>query len=98
MELSELKNKICDCFAGSPEDLQNILQIIDEDQAIFPFNEFEHLICNLMEIDELTFQQYMEIRTEYINKNPNLWIFEISAPRWFGEKFTQHICMGNVQN
>ncbi len=89
MELSELKNRICNCFAGEPEDLQNILQIIDEDQAVFPFSEFEHLICQLMEINELTFQQYMEIRSEYINENPNLWIFEISAPRGFGEKFAQ---------
>ncbi len=94
MELSELKNKICKCFTGSPEDLQNILRVIDEDQAIFPFNKFERLICNLIEIDGLTFLQYMEIRQEYINQNPNLWIFEISAPRGFGEKFAQTYVRG----
>ncbi len=37
----------------------------------------------------MSFEQYMEIRTEYIRTNPNLWIFEISAPRGFGEKFAQ---------
>ncbi len=31
----------------------------------------------------------MEIRNEYISQNPNLWIFEISAPRGFGEQFAQ---------
>ncbi len=36
----------------------------------------------------------MEIRSEYISKNPNLWIFEISAPRGFGEKFAQTYLLG----
>lgn len=89
MELTELKNKICDSFSGNRGELQKILDLVDEDQAIFPFNEYEHLICHLINIDGLTFEQYMEIRTEYISENPNLWIFEISAPRGFGEKFAQ---------
>ena len=37
----------------------------------------------------MTFDEYLEIRTDYIDKNPNLWVFEISAPRTFGEKFAQ---------
>ncbi|SMN02129.1 hypothetical protein SPONN_494 [uncultured Candidatus Thioglobus sp.] len=57
MDLSELKNEICECFTGSPEDIQSILQIVDDDQAVFPFNEFEHLICNLIEIDGLTLKR-----------------------------------------
>jgi len=36
----------------------------------------------------------LEIRTEYISENPNLWIFEISAPRGFGEKFAQTYVRG----
>lgn len=89
MELSELKIKICESFTGSQEDLQEILDIVDTDQAVFPFNEYEHLICNLIENNGLTYEQYLEIRTEYVAQNPNLWIFEISAPRGFGEKFAQ---------
>jgi hypothetical protein len=42
-------------------ELQKILDLVDEDQAIFPFNEYEHLICHLINIDGLTFEQYMEI-------------------------------------
>jgi hypothetical protein len=94
MELSELKNRICAAYTGNREDLEEILKIVEEDQAIFPFNEYEHLICNLIEINGLTFKSYMDIRTEYINKNPNLWIFEISAPRGFGEKFAQTYLVG----
>ena len=31
---------------------------------------------------------------EYISENPNLWIFEISAPRGFGERFAQTYVQG----
>lgn len=89
MELTELKNRICESFTGDRRELQKILDLVDEDQVIFPFNEYEHLICHLINIDSLTFEQYIEIRTEYVSENPNLWIFEISAPRGFGEKFAQ---------
>lgn len=94
MELTELKNKIIDSFTGSEKDLDEVLSIIEEDHAIFPFNEYEHLICNLIERGGLTYDQYIEIRTEYISENPNLWIFEISAPRGFGEKFAQTYIQG----
>jgi hypothetical protein len=42
----------------------------------------------------LTFEQYLEIRLEYLSENPNLWIFEISAPRGFGENFAQTYIQG----
>ncbi|MBL4616478.1 MAG: hypothetical protein JKY46_02200 [Robiginitomaculum sp.] len=89
MELSELKNRICKSFDGSTEDLTRVLEMVDDDQSIFPFNEYEHLICNLIELGGMTYVQYMEIRSEYIRANPNLWIFEMSSPRGFGEGFAQ---------
>ncbi|MCI5049664.1 MAG: hypothetical protein MRY32_04960 [Rickettsiales bacterium] len=89
MELTDLKNKICSSFTGSDAELNRLHEIISEDQSIFPFNEYEHLICHMLDTHGLSFEKYMEIRTEYINQNPNLWIFEISAPRGFGEKFAQ---------
>lgn len=94
MELTELKNRICEVFIGDDADLQKVLELVDEDQSIFPFNEYEHLICHLINLNGLTFEQYIEIRTEYISENPNLWIFEISAPRGFGEKFAQTYIQG----
>jgi hypothetical protein len=89
MELTELRDKIIDAYNGSDEDLDLVLQVLEDDQSIYPFNEFEHLICHLLEKGGLTHEQYIDIRTEYISANPNLWIFEISAPRTFGEKFAQ---------
>lgn len=94
MDLTELKSKICEAFDGDETELVRILQVVEADNAIFPFNEYEHLICNLIEEGGLTFKNYMEIRSEYISENPNLWIFEISAPRGFGEKFAQTYVQG----
>jgi len=94
MELSDLRNRICAAFSGKPSDLERVLQIVEEDDAVFPFNEYEHLICHLLDGNTLTFEEYMEIRSEYIAQNPNLWIFEISAPRGFGEKFAQTYVQG----
>ncbi len=94
MELTELKTKIIESFSGSASDLEEVLQMVDDDQSIFPFNEYEHLICNLIERGGLTYEQYIDIRAEYISANPNLWVFEISAPRGFVEKFAQTYVQG----
>lgn len=94
MELTELKNKIVAAFSGTKSDLEDVLTIIEQDQSVFPFNEYEHLICNLIDKGGMSYDQYIEIRTEYISENPHLWIFEISAPRGFGEKFAQTYVQG----
>ena len=94
MELTELRDKIRSSFTGSKEDLEAVIAIVEEDRAIFPFNEYEHFICNLINKGGLSYEQYIEIRTEYISENPNLWIFEISAPRGFGESFAQTYIQG----
>ena len=74
MELIELKNKIINSFNGSKSDLSDILSMIDKDGAIFPFNEYEHLICALIDKGNMTYDQYLEIRAEYISKNPFIWV------------------------
>jgi hypothetical protein len=94
MDLIELKSKICDSFSGTAEQLAEILRVVDEDRAIFPFNEFEHMLAIMIDRSGLTFDEYLEVRADYISKNPNLWIFEISAPRGFGEKFAQTYVQG----
>lgn len=98
MELTELKRRIIDCFKGTDIELHFILEQIENDQAVYPFNEFEHLICALIETKHLTYQDYLTIRSEYISANPNLWIFEISAPRTFGENFAQTYIQAKSNN
>ncbi|MDD5091113.1 MAG: hypothetical protein PHQ23_09370 [Candidatus Wallbacteria bacterium] len=94
MELTELKDIIKNSFKGTKDDLDDVLHLVEQDKSIFPFNEYEHLICNLIGKGGMTFDQYMEIRSDYISRNPNLWIFEMSAPRGFGEKFAQTYVQG----
>jgi len=89
MELTDLKNKLIDAFEGSAEELSEILASVKDEASIFPFNEYEHLICCFLSKKGLSFEKYMDIRAEYIRENPNLKVFEISAPRGFGEKFAQ---------
>ena len=94
MELTELKDRIVATFSGTESDLADVLDMVEQDQSVFPFNEYEHLICNLIDKGGMSYDQYIEIRTEYISENPHLWIFEISAPRGFGEKFAQTYVQG----
>ena len=70
MELTELRDRIIASFTGSQHDLKNVLVMVEEDQGIFPFNEYEHLICNLIDRGGMSYEQYIEIRTEYISKKP----------------------------
>jgi hypothetical protein len=57
--------------------------------SVYPFNEFEYLISNLLGVDVLTLDEYQQLRDEYISRNLYLYIFEISSPRGFGEAWAQ---------
>lgn len=89
MELSDLHERLCRAFSGTGDELEEILQSVAADRSVFPFNEYEHLIGQMLGVDKLTLQQYSEIRSAYVSENPYLWIYEISAPRGFGEGFAQ---------
>lgn len=64
--------------------------------AVYPFNEFEYIIATLLTTDKLTYDQYIELRDSYIARNMFLYIFEISAPRGFGEAWAQGHLKGLV--
>jgi hypothetical protein len=57
--------------------------------SIYPFNEFEFIISHLLAADKLTLDEYYELRQSYIDRNLYLDLFEISAPRGFGEIWAQ---------
>ena len=57
--------------------------------SVYPFNEFEYIISNLLAADVLTLDGYQLLRDEYIARNLYLYIFEISSPRGFGEMWAQ---------
>lgn len=57
--------------------------------SVYPFNEFEFIISTLLGADALSLDDYYILRDEYIARNLYLYIFEISAPRGFGELWAQ---------
>jgi len=78
------------------EKLINELQNSDEFRerlknliSVYPFNEYEYIISTLIGAGILTTDDYYELRDEYIARNMHLYIFEISAPRGFGERWAQ---------
>jgi hypothetical protein len=57
--------------------------------SVYPFNEYEYIISTLLGAGMLSLDDYYELRDEYISRNLYLYIFEISAPRGFGEAWAQ---------
>jgi len=64
--------------------------------SVYPFNEFEYIISTLLGAEVLSLDAYYELRDEYIARNLFLYIFEISAPRGFGEAWAQGHLKGLV--
>lgn len=62
---------------------------LDSLVSVYPFNEYEYLISHLLARDVLTLDEYLELRDAYVARNLYLYIFEISAPRGFGEAWAQ---------
>lgn len=57
--------------------------------SVYPFNEYEFMISSLMGLGRLSYDDYIEMRDEYIARNMYLYIFEIGSPRGFGEQWAQ---------
>lgn len=55
--------------------------------SVYPFSEYEYIISHLLGAGKLTLEEYFHLRDSYINRNLYLYIFEISAPRGFGDKW-----------
>ena len=62
---------------------------LDSLYSVYPFNKFEYIICHLIGTNTITLQQYLNIRNRYLERNKYLYVFEITAPRTFGETWAQ---------
>ena len=80
-QLDELLNRL-----EQPDDVRSRL---DELISVYPFNEFEYMISHLLAAEILTLDDYLQMRDEYLDRNLYLYLFEISAPRGFGERWAQ---------
>jgi hypothetical protein len=57
--------------------------------SVFPFNKFEFIISHLIAKGIIDLRQYLNIRSAYLERNKFLYLFEITAPRTFGETWAQ---------
>ena len=53
-------------------------------QSVYPFNQYEYIISNLLGQGILTLERYHDLRESYINRHPYLYVYEISSPTKFG--------------
>ena len=68
-------------------DLSN--EFLERLYSVFPFNRFEYAISHLIANEVINIDQYLEIRNSYLERNKYLYVFEITAPRTFGETWAQ---------
>jgi hypothetical protein len=71
------------------EDADDVRERLSELTSVYPFNEYEYMISTLLGRGKLSLDDYYELRDEYIARNLYLYVFEISAPRGFGEAWAQ---------
>jgi hypothetical protein len=62
--------------------LQNLL-------SVYPFNEFEYIVSHLLAYNSINIDGYLEMREQYLNQNPFLFVFEMSSPTSFGISWAQ---------
>ncbi|MEA3463956.1 MAG: hypothetical protein U9R14_02690 [Patescibacteria group bacterium] len=70
------------------ENAKNFRSILENLTSVYPFNEYEYIISHLLVAKRLTLDEYLELRNDYLNRNLFLYLFEISAPRGLGDKWS----------
>ena len=53
-----------------------ILRRLDNLVSVYPFNEYEFMIANLLSLNAISMDDYYELREEYHSKNVFLYVFE----------------------
>jgi hypothetical protein len=64
-------------------------EVLEGLYSVYPFNKFEYVISHLISTGTITLQEYLDIRNQYLQRNKYLYVFEITAPRIFGETWAQ---------
>jgi hypothetical protein len=86
--MEKLKQELDGLIALLPDE-QDFRRRLEGLFSVYPFNEFEYMISALLGKDILSFDQYLEMRDSYMERNAFLYIFEIAGPRTFGEAWAQ---------
>lgn len=81
----EQLNEELDRLIDKLEHSANFRNDLDNVKSVYPFSRYEYIISALLSKDILSYEEYLELRDSYINRNLFLYVFEISAPRGFGD-------------
>lgn len=74
----------------SAEDRDKLKNRLEKLMSVYPFNEYEYIISNLLGLDKITLNFYLKIRDEYLTRNEYLHIFEkYGSPTAFGITWAQ---------
>lgn len=87
--LNELSGYISKLNMSNPGKYDLTEEFLKNLYSVFPFNRFEYVISHLIANDILDIEQYLELRSSYLERNKYLYVFEITAPRTFGETWAQ---------
>ncbi|MGN0803960.1 MAG: hypothetical protein ACI4MS_01070 [Candidatus Coproplasma sp.] len=87
--ISELKNKIIKMKNNTNNRIDLSDKQLDDLYSVYPFNKFEYVISHLIATNTITLEEYLNIRNSYLERNKYLYVFEITAPRSFGETWAQ---------
>ena len=86
--MEHLNSELNRLLANLPNE-EEFRERLDSLVSIYPFNEYEYIISHLLVADVLSLDDYIALRDDYLARNLYLYIFEISAPRTFGESWAQ---------
>lgn len=87
--IEQLKNNISIMKENTNGNVDLTDEYLDDLYSVYPFNKFEFVISHLIATKTITLSEYLDIRSEYIERNKYLYVFEITAPRTFGETWAQ---------
>ncbi len=87
--IEELKSKILLMKKRTNNEIDLSDKRLDDLYSVYPFNKFEYVISHLIATKTITLQEYLNIRNSYLERNKYLHVFEITAPRTFGETWAQ---------
>ncbi len=74
-----------DVLISKLKDAKDFKDTLDNLISVYPFSRYEYIISTLLAWNILTFDNYLALRDAYIDRNLFLYVFEISAPRGFGD-------------
>ena len=86
--MERLQEELDSLLRGLPNE-QDIRNRVGTLVSVYPFNEYEYIVSTLLALGVLSLDDYHELRDSYIERNLFLYVFEISAPRSFGEAWAQ---------